>query len=702
MRSIWQNIWEGNFPELDVSWSQTAETSMDVIVNAKNLLQAIESNKDAQAVGRIAAKISCLLDIVVSPWSQVLVESFPFLKLAIEIIKYFNEKGKAESIFQDSVLVISQAAYLESLNEIMKAVQESPQKEPHLLSDLLRSPASSEIRKEINDIGKDLNIDGKKLTFDKQEADKVLYSFHQSALAQIFNLILSKRLEEAMLPILEKEEPNQERQAYIRRLKSETKKYTEFVARNTHRLIQRTLASMADDPISGIARYIQGDFKIYQSIDRYLEEQICYDTALANVKKQWIVFRENFSIKDIYVSLKAKYLDKSGKPTGESFGLQERVLFYLQDPGMQDKVVFIEGDPGRGKSAFCKMFANYIGEKLKYSWIPILIKLKDVDLQSGSIEDILRNATDSGFASDLGWLKNPNTRYLFLLDGFDDLLMQNKINYVASFIRDISDFQVRCSESTEKEHRFVITGRTFAVDIVERDIKENIERIQIQPFSQKQQQKWIGNWAKCNNSEVANQFARFLQDINIPPEVNSVNPNKPGLAQEPLLLYLLAVMHKHGKLSGDMFSGGAASIKKIKIYSECIRWVLDEQTPYWLEKEDRPARQFVLTELGLCCSRSSRGCSSIEMLKSRVQDHPSLRGENNRVPFVISGIQKHLSQLDSFLLSSFVKKTRSSDSSEDTLVEFTHKTFAEYLCSKRFVMGMEKWVLTYSDSYECV
>jgi hypothetical protein len=56
-----------------------------------------------------------------------------------------------------------------------------------------------------------------------------------------------------------------------------------------------------------------------------------------------------------------------------------------------------------------------------------LIRLRDVGALEKDFEETLRKAVDRDFAkSDEGWLSDRNTNFLFLLDGFDELLMQGR------------------------------------------------------------------------------------------------------------------------------------------------------------------------------------------------------------------------------------------------------------------------------------
>jgi len=158
-------------------------------------------------------------------------------------------------------------------------------------------------------------------------------------------------------------------------------------------------------------------FEKYLSIDTYLEEKI---KPLPNEK----VFKEEFSFQDIYVPLKAEYLTFDGNKTNEAqFILEEWIQKTIVDNKKKHKVIFIQAGAGRGKSVFCRMFANWTRENLHPKLTPILIRLRDIENYGQSFDRTLTDALShvKFVKSDPAWLADPDTRYLFLLDGFDEL-----------------------------------------------------------------------------------------------------------------------------------------------------------------------------------------------------------------------------------------------------------------------------------------
>ncbi len=136
----------------------------------------------------------------------------------------------------------------------------------------------------------------------------------------------------------------------------------------------------------------------YQSIDKYLENQS------ESLEKER-VFAENFGFKDIYVPLKAKPIDKNGNRVNmQRFRFRNLGKKLLEDENKQNRVMFVEAGPGRGKSVFCRMFADWVRQHLHPIWTPVLIRLRDIPTLQKSFRDTLKEAVNTDFARDDGWL----------------------------------------------------------------------------------------------------------------------------------------------------------------------------------------------------------------------------------------------------------------------------------------------------------
>ncbi|MEG4116893.1 pentapeptide repeat-containing protein [Microcoleus sp. N9_B4] len=586
-----------------------------------------------------------LLEVLNSPLAQVVGTGLPFVGIAAKLLAFFIEKTQQQPTLAECIFLVSQAAYLESFKEFLE-------QDASLLNRIGQTPVSDKVKQLLKNLA-DLEISDK-------AAKETVICFRDSILATEFNLVLSQRLQQAGLNA------------------DEAQILTKRVAANTHCYLIEAWA------VSGEAMKHLGQPSIsewreeqekYQSIDKYLHEQI------ASLPLQ-PVFAENFSFKDIYVPLKAKPIDANGKliNDAEAFDLETWAKQLLADENKQNRVMFVEAGPGRGKSVFCRIFADWVRQNLHPVWTPVLIRLRDIPTLQKSFLETLKEAVNTGFASDDGWLTDRNTRYLFFLDGFDELLMEGRSSGgLEQFLKQVGQFQRDCQQSSEMRHRVLITGRTLALQGIERQMPDNLDRVEIQVMDDGLQQQWLSKWEAQFGAEKTSAFQQFLQDERCPENVKS------ELSREPLLLYLLAAMHRDKILKVEDFQGTNSTQAKILIYNQAVNWVLTEQRSKLLnrdltELETEDLRR-ILTEAGLCVVQSGGECAPVGMIEERLKADYSVKA-------LLEEAQKRIGDnpLRNALAVFYIQK-----GSKEGSVEFVHKSFGEFLSAERLKESLEEW-----------
>ena len=646
-----KRLWK--FLNTDIGDVFSAETAKGGIESAKAVLELAKTLKEQGSnIGQLAplvGQITTLLDVLNSPLVQVVGSGLPFVSIATGLLTFYMEKSKQEPTLALCVALVSQGAYLESL----KAIMVLPENEL-LLEQIGKMPVSKPIEKQIAKLGE--------LELDDAEAKKAVVCFHESKLAEKFNEVLAARLQDAGLDT------------------TEAQTLTQRVAWNTARYINQVIADAADKVKPLAELYRTGGRELlekYQSIDTYLEQQIA-------TKPLETVFGESFRYKDIYVQLKGKCVNQNDKVNkkAEEFGLETWAKTMLKDSQKQTQVMFIQGGPGRGKSVFCRMFANWVRQHLHPIWTPILIRLRDIRTFEKNLETTLRAAVNADFAkSDDGWLTDRNTRFLFLLDGFDELLMERRTSEgLKEFLQQVGQFQRDCQQSQEMGHRVLITGRSLALHGMERLMPANLERVEIMPMDDKIQQQWLRQWEVQVGTDKTRSFKQFLQDKCCPKRVQE-------LAQEPLLLYLLAAMHRDGELTVEMFKNASGTTGKILIYEKSLDWVLTKQRPELLNRElteqDTEDLRRILTEAGLCVVQSGGECASVTMIEER------LKGDST-VKALLEEARERLKDnpLRNALAAFYLQPAAGG---KEGAVEFAHKSFGEFLCAERLKESLENW-----------
>ncbi|XZF64892.1 MAG: pentapeptide repeat-containing protein [Gloeotrichia echinulata DVL01] len=631
-----------NLFSVEESLNTTIESGKAVVKAAKTFK---EQGASIEALKFLLQNSSSLLDVLCSPLALVVGRGLHFVPMSIALLKLSREMTQEEPTLETWALIISQAAYLESVQEIL------------LLYPTVNWDANLNITEAVKKQLQRLS----NLELDEQEAKNVILCFHESKLAREFNQVLSLRLQATKFGYNS-----------IHRL-------TQRIAANTHRYIIQACINSGDIlnlPLPAYGDWLQEDEK-FQSIDKYLNDYI-------NQLPRERVFEEKFAFKDIYVPLKAREVDVNGQEKWEAFDLKtwaEKII-YDETPNKQRQVMFIQAGPGKGKSVFCRMFAAWVSRNVHPVWTPILIKLRDIKTFENNFEATLKTAVDRSFATSIhGLLNDKNTRFLFLLDGFDELLLERKTSEgLKDFLKQVGAFQERCQQNPEKGHQVLITGRTLALQGIERLMPDNLDRVEIQLMDDEIQQYWFAKWSDLIGVDKTSEFQQFLQNKNCPDRVRQ-------LSQEPLLLYLLAAMHRDGEITGDMFNNAKGTKAKILIYQKSLDWVLTKQRPASLnreiaELEIEHLRQ-ILKEAGLCVIQSGGQIAAVAMIEERLKDHKTAE-----TLIAKARNSQEENPLRQALATFYLKQAANS---QEGYVEFNHKSFGEFLCADKLKEHLEDW-----------
>lgn len=660
IRNLWTTL------NTDIELSGLVTGGLDSAKTVLELAKTLKEYENDPRLKPLVENLDSLLDVLNLPLVQVAGAGLSFIPIATGLLTFIVKQTRKEPTLADSVQLVAQVAYLESLRKFLKG---------HSELELEENPPSEKVKKQIKKLGETLEIDGQEKTFDDEEAKKTLICFHDSLLAKVFNPILSQRFRESGLT---------ETEAAI---------VTERISRTTHHYMKEAVRKVQDSAKKLAGIYGDGwlrDLETYRSIDTYLKEAIA-------TKPQETVFDEGFTFQQIYVPLEVKSVKSDGEviEDDEPCNIETWAKTVLLDETKKQQVLFIQGGPGRGKSVFCRIFADWVRRELHPIYTPILIRLRDIEHFDADFDKTLEIAIGSDFVkSDRGWLTDRNTRFLFLLDGFDELLLQRgATNALKDFLDQVEKFQKRSAESSERRHRVLITGRPLALYGIERLMPQNLARVEIIPMGDTIQQQWLEKWQAVVNPDLekaateTDNFKAFLQNDSCPDQVKD-------LAREPLLLYLLAAMHRDGKLNVQRFEEAEARFIKVGVYEQALKWVLEKQrsddgqnlNPKFtgLDPDDLRA---LLAETGLCVVQSGREYATISAIEHRLKE----KGDEGAIA-VIENARKSRSEETGLknALAAFYLKSVSKSKAENS-VEFFHKSFGEFLCAERMAETLKEW-----------
>jgi len=170
-----------------------------------------------------------------------------------------------------------------------------------------------------------------------------------------------------------------------------------------------------------------------------------------------------------------------------------------------------------------------------------------------------------------------------------------------------------------------------------------------------------------------------LHDPRLPDRVHE-------LTREPLLLYLLAAMHRDGELRLEMFEAASEASAKVLIYQKTLDWVLTKQRPELLNRDltelEIEGLRRILAEAGLCVVQSGGESAAIAMIEERLKSDDNAKS-------LLEAAQTRLqdSPLRNALSAFYMESGRKGSG----FVEFTHKSFSEFLCAERLKEAIEDW-----------
>lgn len=419
--------------------------------------------------------------------------------------------------------------------------------------------------------------------------------------------------------------------------------------------------------------------KKYQKVKDYLEQEI----AAAPKQK---VFAENFTWQDIYVSLKAQAIDANGEldPSSQPVILTEKIKELLHQETLNDQVILIQGQAGAGKTLFCWFMADWVRQEMYPQWTPIVVPLNDFKIIQPSFEYNLRSHLKSTFAKYREqWLTSGITRFLFFLDGFDELPPSKNSRSLEEFLQEVAEFQKECSQNNSMGHQVIITGRSVALVGLERFLPSNLERLEILPMDDETQQEWFDKWSALVSQKNSVAFWQLLGNSNCPESLKE-------LAREPLWLYFLSAMDRDGQLQPERWEDANYTQGKILIYQQVLEWVVTcfhPQTP----KGEFPNIdaldnwRSLLIEIGLSVRQSGSFSAPLSMICQRLDNLPEAKDLLIQIAQILE--RKPITTP----LGNFVQITNNYPEIQE--FKISHKTFGDFLFATRLAQSIESWTM---------
>lgn len=299
-----------------------------------------------------------------------------------------------------------------------------------------------------------------------------------------------------------------------------------------------------------------------------LQAWLRYATWLQKQVEEPMMFLEAFSLKRVYVPLRAYYNRKveaqkaealEGRLAGDKrfervvVELEQELKSWLSRAVKTDAIRLISGGPGSGKSSFAKMFAAKLAEE---NTLPVLfIPLHHFEPSEDLIDAVGKFVQMDGILP-----HNPlaaeqrESRLLIIFDGLDELAMQGKIaeKTAQDFVREVQRKVERLNQR-ETCLQVLISGRELVVQANETDFRKDGQILHILSYfvpkynredyvdeknllKQDQRQRWWQNYGEASGSGYGG----------LPTELDQGNLIE--ITAQPLLNYLVALSLRRGKL----------------------------------------------------------------------------------------------------------------------------------------------------------
>lgn len=407
------------------------------------------------------------------------------------------------------------------------------------------------------------------------------------------------------------------------------------------------------------------------------------------------MFVEAFSLRQVYVPLRAYYFEKTATEKDARLDpraaeatnakrivvdLEKELETWLANDDTSDAVRVISGGPGSGKSSFTKMLAAKLAGRnaRRVLFVPLhLLELSD-DLEE-AVRKFIRYI-DPALTNPLAPEENAISS-LIIFDGLDELAMQGKIaaELAQQFVREVRDRVERLNYRGSRL-KVLISGRELAVQSNAADFKRPKQVIHVLPYfvsedsrdeyqdaqnllEQDQRERWWSNYGRVSGNKYEG----------LPDELGRDELSE--ITSQPLLNYLVALSYTRGEV--DLATESNLNV----IYRDLLKAVYERG---WaghrnLALQGVSEEKFVrwLEEIAVAAWHGDGRTTTVEEIKGHIESG----GTASLLNLFEEGADKGITRL---LMAFYFRRAGVRDSGEKTF-EFTHKSFGEYLTAKRLV-----------------
>ncbi|KYC39734.1 hypothetical protein WA1_30880 [Scytonema hofmannii PCC 7110] len=424
------------------------------------------------------------------------------------------------------------------------------------------------------------------------------------------------------------------------------------------------------------------------------------------------LFVESFALKDIYVSPKGLPVEKNdSQQVPKASQLVDLMMWAQQQLSDLETVALIESEAGYGKSSFCRIWAGILAQEVYPHWMPVLINLSEVT-PCETLEETLNSGFRGNFHVNLSeWLELSHPRCLLILDGLDELPPSYLGKRAKSiFIQQLLDFQ------SKRQHKVFLTSRSEILQEIAQELPSQLRRITIACWEQDELRQWFQQWTKVQSLPIAQNFFTFLKQAGIF-STRSELQKLSAFVRQPLMLYLLGILHREELLDDEMlqlaakaqYRGNASLLWEI--YYRLSKWLLGYPQAEGIKTVQMRWGSSHIHRTQEAIANLLQGYHPQELLEI-MQDKAlrilhsgrsqiSLTDELDILPafyFKRGEGRKDFSCLISTLQNP-KSKIQNPKSKIQNSLEFTHSKLGDYFCAKAIIAGLKRLVERTPSAY---